>query len=208
MDHTDNDCLLITVMTHGDLGTISSHDEDYAIETITSLFTDELCPTLRGKPRLFFIQACRGNLLDSGHKMRELGRRSIYTLKRQENNDSNDITAPYEKIPRESFVDQLHTPPNHEDFLVVRSTMPNHLSFRNPDTGSWFIQDLCNELEENGMRYDLLNLLTHVNWSISQRESVPFGKKQILCISTMLTKILRLNVKKGIVNGNDASAIV
>jgi hypothetical protein len=205
MDHTDNDCLLITVMTHGDLGTISSHDEDYAIETITSLFIDEVCPTLKGKPRLFFIQACRGNRLDDGYKMKELGRRSIYTLKRSESHDNGDI-APFQKIPKELFTDELHTPPNHQDFLVVRSTMPQHLSFRNPDTGSWFIQDLCKELEENGTKYDLLNLLTHVNWSISQRESVPYGKKQILCISTMLTKILYFNRRD--INGGDPNAIV
>ena len=197
MDHSENDCLLITIMTHGDLGTISSHDEDYAIEVITTFFTDENCPTLTGKPRMFFIQACRGSLLDSGYKVKEMGRKSIYTLKRAEEVDKSDIrtTFQYEIIPRDRFVDELHTPPNHQDFLVVRSTMPKHLSFRNPDTGSWFIQDLCNELEENGTRYDILNLLTHINWSISQRESIPLGKKQILCISTMLTKILFFKVK-------------
>lgn len=195
MNHTDNDCLCVTIMTHGDFGTISSYDEDYAIEIIISFFTDKKCPTLKGKPRLFFIQACRGGLLDSGHQMKQIGRNSVYTLRRNQDNDSYDITAPFEAITRDKLDDQLHNPPNHQDFLVVRSTMPNHLSFRNPDTGSWFIQDLCNELEENGTKEDLLTLLTHVNWSVSKRESVPHRKKQILCISSMLTKILYLNIK-------------
>jgi Caspase domain len=182
-------------MTHGDFGTISSFDEDYAIEIITSFFTDEKCPSLKGKPRLFFIQACRGGLLDGGHQMKSMGRRSVYMLNRTQETDSHDIAAPFEAIKRDLLDDQLHNPPNHQDFLIVRSTMPNHLSFRNPDTGSWFVQDLCKQLEDFGTTRDILELLTHVNWSISQRESIPHKKKQILCISSMLTKILYFNVK-------------
>lgn len=128
-------------MTHGDFGTISSFDEDYSIEIVTSFFTDEKCPSLKGKPRLFFIQACRGGLLDSGHHMRELRRKSAYALKKVRNNDSQDIITSFEMV--DEIDDQLHNPPNHRDFLVVRSTMPNYLSFRNPDTGSWFVSLLA-----------------------------------------------------------------
>lgn len=127
--------------------------------------------------------------------MQATGGNSLYALNRSQDNDSHDVAAPFEVIVRDKLIDPLHNPPNHQDFLVVRSTMPNHLSFRNATTGSWFIQDLCSELEENGTTNDILELLTHVNLSISQRESVPFKNKQILCISSMLTKVLYLNVK-------------
>lgn len=206
MDHKDNDCLLITVMTHGEFGTISSYDEDYTIKRITSHFTDESCPSLKGKPRIFLIQACRGNLLDSGH-VTQISRDRVYKTNRdarltKDRGDiqpfANNIQHEPPKLQEPLEEDMLHNPPNHEHFLVVRSTMPKHLSFRNTTDGSWFIQDLCKELEANGTTYDILNLLTHVNWSVSERESRGAfinKKKQILCISSMLTKILIFNVK-------------
>lgn len=195
MDHTHNDCLLITVMTHGDFGTISSYDEDYTIMRITSHFTDEACPSLIGKPRIFFIQACRGNKLDSGHEIK-IRRDLVYSTNRNDNHSQDSRDIQLFGNGNAELEDFLHLPPNHEHFLVVRSTMPSYLSFRNTTKGSWFIQDLCLELEENGTKHDILNLLTHVNWKVSERESsgqLINKKKQILCISSMLTKILIFN---------------
>lgn len=200
MNHRDNDCLLITIMTHGDYGTISSFDADYTLNRITSHFTDENCPSLSGKPRIIFVQACRGNLLDPGH-VTTIRSDFVYKLERQskKNIDQIDVEPFAVKQPEEIYTDlpdeedMVHNPPNHKDFLIVRSTMPKYLSFRNTDNGSWFIQDLCQEIEKHGTTYDILTLLTHVNWSVSERESrggVINKKKQILCISTMLTKIL------------------
>jgi caspase 7 len=204
MDHSEHDCILITVMTHGDVGVISSHDGDYTIETVTALFTDEKCPSLKGKPRIFFIQACRGGKLDDGYNIRifEKDKYNLHRRKRsntdialfalnKELQEESEEEYEVEKIPEVAFY-----PPIYEDFLIVRSTMPYHLSFRNLTEGSWFIQDLCKELEVNGAACDILNLLTHVNLSVSERESKELGlnnKKQILCISSKLTKILRLN---------------
>lgn len=77
--------------------------------------------------------------------------------------------------------------------------MPGFYSYRNTDSGSWFIQELCNELEEDGVHDDLLHILTRVNNRVSRRESRSNflnGKKQILCISSMLTKILVFNVRE------------
>ena len=33
-------------------------------------FTPDRCPSLKGKPKLFFIQACQGGLLDSGTQVK------------------------------------------------------------------------------------------------------------------------------------------
>ena len=56
-DHTDRDCLLIAVLTHGDDGgIIYARDRGYKAENLWSKFTSDQCPTLAGKPKLFFIQ--------------------------------------------------------------------------------------------------------------------------------------------------------
>ena len=33
--------------------------------------------------------------------------------------------------------------PNNADFLIYRSTPEGYVSWRHPDTGSWFIQAIC-----------------------------------------------------------------
>lgn len=66
MDHSLNDCLLISVMTHGDDGILYGKDGPYPVKNLWKLFTGENCPSLAGKPKLFFIQACRGNGTDPG----------------------------------------------------------------------------------------------------------------------------------------------
>lgn len=88
--------------------------------------------------------------------------------------------------------------------MIVFSIL-RHLGFyswRNTTKGSWFMQCLCQELEQNGKKYDILTLLTFV----CQRVAVDFEsntpdnpimhqQKQIPCITTMLTRLLRFHEK-------------
>lgn len=53
-------------MSHGGEGYITAHDFEYDFAFILGYFTDKQCPTLKGKPKLFFIQACQGRQLDPG----------------------------------------------------------------------------------------------------------------------------------------------
>lgn len=192
MDHSNNDCFLMVVMTHGHFGTISSFDESYRVEKIFSYFTDENCPTLKGKPRLFFIQACRGSKQKAGFVLERDIESEIYNLDRHLKSSDCDTTTTF--IEPE-LVDILHEPMNHPDFLIVRSTMPNYVSFRDREEGTWFIQSLCRELNTNGKRESLLTLLTHVNMDVASCESESNKFKQIPTVSTMLTKILIFNDK-------------
>lgn len=67
----DSDCFACLISTHG--GEIPVRDYDnlrqHALHTfdgtiltddIVSTFNDDNCPAMRGKPKLFFVQACRG----------------------------------------------------------------------------------------------------------------------------------------------------
>ena len=77
-----------------------------------------------------------------------------------------------------------------------------HYSFRSPAHGSWFIQALCEELNEHGETLDLLTLLTGVNRRIAfeHRSNIPDSKaldakKQMPCITSTLTKTLYFTPK-------------
>lgn len=52
MDHTDYDCLCITILSHGENGFLYSKDTHYKLESITQYFTADRCPTLAGKPKV------------------------------------------------------------------------------------------------------------------------------------------------------------
>lgn len=199
MDHRDKDCLIVAVMTHGEeKNLLHAFDQTYSLEKITSAFTTEKCPSLSGKPRLFFIQACRGDRFDAGHVTTRNALTQRHTFNRKiSGNDQLDVNL-FNNNSEFFGEDLFFSPPTiHQDFLIVRSTMAMHYSFRNKQTGSWFIEALCEELEKNGDTHDILNLLTHINWKVSERESEGPGPqshyKQTTCISSMLTKILLFN---------------
>ncbi|XP_067207288.1 caspase-1-like isoform X2 [Linepithema humile] len=65
-DHTDADCLIVVAMSHGESGLLHSTDSLYPVDMLWVPFTGDRCTSLAGKPKLFFIQACRGTRLDRG----------------------------------------------------------------------------------------------------------------------------------------------
>ncbi|XP_074625507.1 uncharacterized protein LOC141883790 isoform X1 [Acropora palmata] len=61
-DHSKFDAFVCIVMSHGDIGDkiIGVKGRTIGIEQLMSKFTAKRCPTLANKPKVFFIQACRG----------------------------------------------------------------------------------------------------------------------------------------------------
>lgn len=177
-NHCDNDCFIMAILTHGELGVLYAKDSAYKPENLWMPFTADKCPSLAGKPKLFFIQACQGDKLDPG-----------VTLNRTETDGH----------PSNSY-----RIPTYADFLVVYSTIPGYYSWRNTTRGSWFIQALCAELNESSEMYDLLTILTFVSRrvAVDYESNVPTDakmhlQKQIPCITSMLIRLLKLN-KKGL----------
>lgn len=129
-DHSDNDCLLITIMTHGKRdGKIFSSDGEFLVNDLWENFIGDKCESLIGKPKLFFIQACRGTSTDPGILLKPKVPIRAATLA-----DTVDAKAAKEEF----FV-----LPTLADLLVMYSTAEGFYSFRNPKDGSWFIQVLC-----------------------------------------------------------------
>ena len=57
MDHTNYDCIICAILTHGEEGLIYSTDGKIPIKNLTSKFRSK---NLLGIPKLFFFQACQG----------------------------------------------------------------------------------------------------------------------------------------------------
>jgi Caspase domain len=66
VDHENYDAFACVFMTHGSLGQLYTNDnESIAILEIVELFRGDICSRLRGKPKMFFIQACQPGLPQS-----------------------------------------------------------------------------------------------------------------------------------------------
>lgn len=55
-------CLTLFIMAHGSLGHINVSNGQIELQRIFEMFDNRRCSALRGKPKLFVIQACRGGL--------------------------------------------------------------------------------------------------------------------------------------------------
>lgn len=106
IDHTDNDCIAIVILSHGEHGYIYAKDVQYKLDNIWHYFTSHICPTLAGKPKLFFIQACQGDRLDSG-----------IMLEKNVTETDGESSMSY-KIPI------------HADFLFSYSTIPGEYNYQ------------------------------------------------------------------------------
>ena len=98
MDHSNNDCILVVILTHGDGRKLCSKDSSYSLETLTNYFTGDRCPSLAEKPKLFVIQACQGDRSDGGATMTHT-------------------------IETDSFETRSYSIPIHANFLIAYSTI-------------------------------------------------------------------------------------
>ncbi|XP_055299281.1 caspase-1-like [Sitodiplosis mosellana] len=220
-DHSDSDCLMIVVLTHGDqvplvgsrnfrgqlLSTILAHDlvsylhasdNKYPLQKIWEHFTDDKCPSLANKPKIFLIQACQGKATDEGYGVSTQNYSSIYR-RRAPGQDSNPFSTTKYKTFESVQLDKKKRP--QKDYLIVYSTMPGHVSYRDTENGTWFIESLCKVLNEKKHELDLFQMLTLVNQKVAVDYQSEDAYKQMPCIVSMLTKLIMFPKKKPLTNG-------
>lgn len=49
MNHSENDCFLLAVLSHGELGILYAKDTPYKPDNLWTPFTADKCPTLAGE---------------------------------------------------------------------------------------------------------------------------------------------------------------
>lgn len=79
-------------------------------------------------------------------------------------------TIPMDVIPNTNNYEQSHisnisrlTTRNYSDMLIVQSTLPGHVSYRDQITGSWFIHYLCSTFMNYACTTHIQDLFTMVN---------------------------------------------
>ncbi|XP_038569166.1 caspase-6-like isoform X2 [Micropterus salmoides] len=179
-DHSDSDCFLLVFLSHGENDHVYTYDGKISIQDITSLFKGNKCRSLVGKPKIFILQACRGDKHDDPVTACVAGGGGLVT---EENEVVVDASA-------------VHTLPAGADFIMCYSVAEGYFSHRDPINGSWYVQDLCELLKKHGDSLEFTELLTLVNRKVSMRsvgnsrDRNAIGKKQVPCFASMLTKKL------------------
>ncbi|XP_046376743.2 caspase-7-like [Haliotis rufescens] len=182
-DHSDSDCFVCVILSHGEEDRIYGTDGPVEVTKLLDPFKGHRCPTLAGKPKLFFIQACRGKATDFGADVTD----AMNVVGDGEDEDGDDAEEPVTyRIPTEA------------DFLIAYSVVSGYYSWRDNMQGSLFIQALCEVLKEHGATLDLMTLMTRVNKMVAYGFEVQeikdvkrpyvYKMKQIPSVLSMLTK--------------------
>jgi hypothetical protein len=160
IDHSQSDCFLCVVMSHGNDEDIFFSSDSIKISFEHIMAPIKLCETLKDKPKLFFFQTCRGN----GDMRKE-----IYNFKPTDAKLTKTID--YES-----------------DVLVYHSTFHDYKSWtKNPKIykeGSIFIKSVCDVLSEayrmlpNNL--PLSQMITKINKNVSdQKKQLPDPKNTL-----------------------------
>ena len=130
-------------------------------DTILDFFSAANCQGLAGKPKLFFLQACRGDLDDKGVTMRA---------------DAHCSSVP-----------SLITIPNMSDFLVIYPCLPRYTALRSEEKGTVYIQTLVHFLKSYFHMDHIIRILIKVNQCIARSDNY-LTIKMMPCFDQRLTK--------------------
>jgi len=162
LDHTNSDCFLCVVMSHGSDDKIMASDSE-EISLVELLKPIKSCESLQNKPKMFFFQACRGD--------KEMDR------------SAPDVSTSDERItsdnPNEETLNNITTTQEQSskmeaesDLLVYYATLPKHYAYGTVADGTFFIKSVCKELNEayknlpNNML--LSGLILNINKSVRE----------------------------------------
>lgn len=186
MKHHDG--FICFISSHGTRKGIRAVDKNgVTVDELTSRLNGQQCPALRGKPKLFFISACRGSKSDRG-----VPAGGIVP-------DADDDEMPIPKLPTAA------------DFLVAYSTTKEHISHRRytisisaEDPGSWFIYALRNVCDEYMDKEDLMQIMARVNNVVAMMATG--GDDHVDGLKQMPVEMFML--RKRVLLGNDWSTLL
>lgn len=146
-----SDCLVVIIMSHGARGKIEGVDGDQLDlgDDVYSLFNNRNCPALQKKPKIFFVQACRGGEHDNGVPATGGG-------------DGADSGRPETKKPNKRLA-------AWSDMYTAYATIPGHVAHRHLKEGSWFISAVYEVFRSMARTMHLQDMMLRVAERVTER---------------------------------------
>ena len=143
-DHSKYDSFICCILSHGKEGQIYGSDSEIVeFSEIVGKLNGESCKGLASKPKLFFVQACRGKGRDRGTRV------------------ASDSAEP--RI--ESDSDPISIP-DDADFYFGYATPSGKVAWRDLDHGSWYVSELCRSLCSRATYADLNHMIQDVHHKV------------------------------------------
>ena len=151
-DHGNFDSFVVCILSHGEDGHVFGTDsKSVNLRSIVAQLNADSCKSLAGKPKVFFIQACRGH-----EKVRG----------KQITSDSGTISLPPDAATESVRIVSDSTPisiPDDADFFFGNATPPGKVAWRDMDHGSWYISEICRVFSSLARYVDLESMVTKVH---------------------------------------------
>ncbi|KAM3938222.1 caspase-3-like [Leptodactylus fuscus] len=165
-DHSNCNCFVCIVMSHGNEGEFYGFDDSFSDKILFEKFNGENCPSLVGKPKLFFLQKCNGQDRDRG-VIQHSGAETHGTI-----------------IPIEA------------DFLYHYASSPGYLAYRNIPGSWFIqsLCEMLEKYWDKKELLHILTLVNHkVAYEYPRIEKGKNARyKQMPCVVSRLTKLLYL----------------
>jgi hypothetical protein len=150
-DYTNVDSLFVFIMSHGHIDEFGNHhiltyDEQYVnVDEFIEPFKN--VDSLKGKPKFFFIDACRGlNVMPTVERVKKSELKKI----------ANEKPANEKEIG--------------VDFVILHSTVHNYYSFSTILQGSWFMHSLCLMITKYKETRDFSSIMFEVGNHVQKKE--------------------------------------
>ncbi|OQR74089.1 caspase-3-like, partial [Tropilaelaps mercedesae] len=168
-DHSRYASFVLCLLSHGERGFVYGHDGKLLLREVLDVFSPERCPSLKGKPKLLILQACRGDREDAGVPVKD---------RQKQVKDQLDSKA---------------TPTLPEDFVLTCATTDGYVSYRDSSTGTPFIQKLCRVFDSSDVASShILEILTRVCRALSVEFGNSARTKQTATVTSNLNKLFYL----------------
>ncbi|XP_020783687.2 caspase-2 isoform X2 [Boleophthalmus pectinirostris] len=180
-EHRTVDSCVVCLLSHGVEGAVYGTDGQLLqLDWVFGSFDNAHCPLLQNKPKMFFIQACRGEDMDCGVEQIDGPTRTCspsceqVDAGREGQSDTSlrqiaDMGRPRIKLPQRS------------DMICGFASLKGTAAMRNTKRGSWFIQDLNTVLRLKAKDTHLADMLVQVNRRIKEREGHAPGTAHHRC---------------------------
>ncbi|XP_077064782.1 caspase-2 isoform X2 [Siphateles boraxobius] len=180
-DHAEYDCAVVCLLSHGVEGSIYGTDGQLVeLDWVFEVFDNARCPMLQNKPKMFFIQACRGEEMDNG--VDQLDGQERTQSPGCEQRDAGREEERDNKVRMEKERESLRVKlPQRSDMICGFATLKGTAAMRNTKKGSWFIQELNTAFRQRANNTHLSDMLVQVNGRIKSREGYAPGSAHHRC---------------------------
>ena len=198
--NAEADMAIVVILSHGKDGFVYSADgQSINMEYIYEFFNNRNCPLLRGKPKFFIVQSCRGDRPDQGVEEEQGAASPVRHLTKKRKNESVDGVSAVGEAG-----DVARARPTWEDMIIAYSTIPGYASLRDHDKGTWFIQSLVEVFMSHAHDTELVDLLRMTSERLSQFTN-DSGEKQTCNVEMRhLYKRIYFNPGLGPSQGSDS----